>query len=80
MPPRSMDMNEYSLKEEIGDDYIPKKRLKPEKIFFCGKGEGSRSSGIIAAFLGLARANIRRDWANALQEKIPMARGSTGVM
>ncbi|MHB1185620.1 MAG: hypothetical protein ACYC6S_06480 [Desulfobulbia bacterium] len=54
-----MDMNEYSLKEEIGDDYIPKKRLKPEKIFFCGKGEGSGSSGIIAAFLRLARANIR---------------------
>jgi hypothetical protein len=23
--PRSKDMNEYSLKEEIGDDYIPKK-------------------------------------------------------
>jgi hypothetical protein len=30
--PRSMDMNDYSLKEEIADDYIPKKRLEPEKM------------------------------------------------
>jgi hypothetical protein len=30
--PRSKDMNEYSLKDEIGVDYIPKKRLEPEKM------------------------------------------------
>jgi hypothetical protein len=29
---RSKDMNEYSLKEEIGDDYIPKNGLRPEKM------------------------------------------------
>ncbi|MDP2757297.1 MAG: hypothetical protein Q8O45_06765 [Desulfurivibrionaceae bacterium] len=41
-----MDMNEHSLKEEIGDDYIPKKRLKPEKIFFAGKGMGAGTAGL----------------------------------
>jgi hypothetical protein len=30
---RSMDMNDDSLKEEIGADYIPKNGLRPEKIF-----------------------------------------------
>jgi len=37
---RSKDMNEYSLKEEIDDDYIPKKRLRPEKIFLQGSQAG----------------------------------------
>jgi len=75
-----MDMNEHLLKEEIGDDYIPKKRLKPEKIFFCGKGDGGGNGGVIAAFLRLARANVRRDSAKALLEKKSVASGSTGVM
>jgi len=64
-----MDMNEYSLKEEIGDDYIPKKRLGPEKIFVCRKGEGGRNGGAIAAFLMLARTNVRRDSAKTVLKK-----------
>jgi hypothetical protein len=42
---RSMDMNEYSLKEEIGAEYIPKNGLRPEKIFPQERSRGCKRGG-----------------------------------